>query len=58
MLYSHKFDNSNMHIKHNRQIYDVFTLLGDVGGVVGVLVVVAHFSVRTISAHAFNIKAI
>ena len=52
------FDRAEMQNMHSRQVYDILTLFGDVGGVVGFIMPIVSIFISGISEHAFNIKAI
>ena len=43
---------------HSRQVYDILTLFGDVGGVIGFIMPIVSIFISGISEHAFNVKAI
>ena len=44
-------------VAHKRSTYDLVGLLGDMGGIQGILISLLGLLVVPISAHSFNIKA-
>jgi len=44
-------------ISHKRSTYDLVGLLGDMGGIQGILISILGILALPISAHSFNIKA-
>ena len=52
---------TNLHnesVKFNRQIYNIFDLLGDLGGVTEVIMIVFGFFLFSISEHSFYLTAV
>ena len=48
----------NESVKFNRQIYNIFDLLGDLGGVTEVIMLVFGFFLFSVSEHSFYLTAI
>ena len=43
---------------HNRSVYNIFDLLGELGGIIGVVDAIFRFFIEPISQHGFLLKAI
>jgi hypothetical protein len=48
----------NESVKFNRQIYNIFDLLGDLGGVTEVIMIIFGFFLFSISEHSFYLTAL
>jgi hypothetical protein len=57
LLYSSTIQLHNESVKFNRQIYNIFDLLGDLGGVTEVIMIVFGFFLFSISEHSFYLTA-
>ena len=58
MVYSSVTWLNNESAKYNRQIYNIFDLLGDLGGVTEVIMISFGFFLFSISEHSFHVTAI
>ena len=45
-------------MQHERQVYDILTLLGDLGGVIEIICLITAFFLGRWNEHSFIIKAI
>ena len=50
--------SSDIKIKHSREVYTIFTLMGDIGGMLGVMTYVLSFILGPITEHSFTMKAL
>ena len=56
-LYEQHFTLISEEVTHKRTTYDLVGLLGDMGGIQGILISLLGILVVPISAHSFNVKA-
>ena len=58
LLYVYKMNLDNYKQEHQRQVYNLLDLLGDLGGVLEVLVFIFGIFLYPISEHSFTMKAL
>ena len=54
----YKLYRDNIEILHERKVYSIQDLMGDLGGVIEILLVVFSIFLCPISEHSFNVQAI
>ena len=52
------FEISDKYLMHGREVYDLITLVGDLGGVIDVFIFIFGILVNPINFHSFSIKSL
>lgn len=57
-LYTGEVVLANSGLVHRRRVYSIFDLMGDLGGVIEILLIVFNIMFLPMAEHSFNLKAI
>ena len=57
-MFSFLINISTKSVEHQRKVYDILSLMGDIGGVIEILILLTAAFIGPINEHLFNLKAI